>query len=187
MPPFLTRLLAVAAVIIAIAVAAPAVMPGLLAAFVAGGDASGGMSAPSVAVAPAPASEPAHPPGIDRSFVVSADTRGHYVVAARINGMKVDAIVDTGATTVALTIDAARRIGVLPATGDFTVPIDTANGRILAAPVYLSSIEVGDVRVDDVQALVLPSGALDVSLLGMSFLGRLSRYEATGGKLQLIE
>jgi aspartyl protease family protein len=182
-PPFVLRLLAVAAVVVVVAVAAPGVMPGLFAALLQPGD------GPAAGVTGAPAAMPPRRPMAPaaRSFTVEADRLGHYVVAARINGSKVEALIDTGATAGALTAETARRLGIVPARSDFDAPIATANGVVLAARARLASVEVGGVRIDGVDALVVPGDALGVNLLGMSFLGRLSHYEASGGELLLVE
>ena len=57
---------------------------------------------------------------------------------------------------------------------DYTATVSTANGKIKAAPAKLERIEVGDITVYDVPALVLPDEALWQNLLGVSFLSRLS-------------
>ena len=94
------------------------------------------------------------------------------------------AFVDTGATVVALTRQDARRLGVDPAPDAFTRQVQTASGLARAAPVRLSSVSVGGTRVEAVEALVVEEG-LAYSLLGMSFLGRLSGFEATPHGLTL--
>ncbi len=86
---------------------------------------------------------------------------------------------------VALRASDAARVGLRPAPADFTVPVETANGRVLGAPAVLDEVEVGSVRVARVDALVLPDKALGGNLLGMSFLKRLGRFEIAGGRLVL--
>ena len=87
-------------------------------------------------------------------------------------------LVDTGATAVALTSDDARRIGLDPAHLNFDRDVATASGPSRAALVQLDYVQVSGARVDRVAAFVLQKG-LPTSLLGMSYLGRLSRFEAT--------
>ncbi len=61
--------------------------------------------------------------------------------------------------------------------------VSTANGKIKAAPIKLERIEIGDITVFDVPALVLPDEALSQNLLGVAFLSRLRRYEVADGRL----
>jgi aspartyl protease family protein len=103
---------------------------------------------------------------------------GHYWAEASVNGAAVRFLVDTGATAVALTAADARRLGLDIEALDYRVDVATADGKTRAAPVRLASITIAGARVNDVEALVLESG-LQTSLLGMSYLGRLSSFEAT--------
>ncbi|MDH4386706.1 MAG: TIGR02281 family clan AA aspartic protease [Caulobacter sp.] len=103
---------------------------------------------------------------------------GHYWAEASVNGAAVRFLVDTGATAVALTIADARRLGLDTEALDYRVDVTTADGKTRAAQVKLASITIAGARVDNVEALVLESG-LQTSLLGMSYLGRLSSFEAT--------
>jgi aspartyl protease family protein len=109
---------------------------------------------------------------------------GHYWAWARVNGASVRFLVDTGATAVALTPADAARLGFNPADLDYQQKIVTAGGASRAASVTLASVAVGGARLEDVSALVVERG-LDTSLLGMSYLGRLSRFEATPQALVL--
>ncbi|NBB65696.1 TIGR02281 family clan AA aspartic protease [Pseudomonas sp. ODNR1LW] len=109
---------------------------------------------------------------------------GHYWAQAKIDGKAVQVLVDTGASVVALTRADARRLGVDPAPEAFTGKVQTASGLVRAAPIKLNTISVAGVRVDDVEALVVEEG-LAYSLLGMSYLGRLSAFEATPTGLTL--
>ena len=81
-------------------------------------------------------------------------------------------MVDTGASVIALTVSNAARLGIHPAQRDFTVEVRTANGSVRAAPARLDKVEVGDLIVRDVAAVILPDGALSDNLLGLSFLSR---------------
>jgi aspartyl protease family protein len=103
---------------------------------------------------------------------------GHYWAQAQVNGAAVRFLVDTGATDVALTNTDAQRLGLNPSTLAYDLPVHTANGDSRAARVRLASLSVGGARVDDVDAVVVRQG-LTTSLLGMSYLGRLSQFEAT--------
>lgn len=106
-------------------------------------------------------------------------TGRHFRAVAEMNGERVQVLVDTGASDVALTKEDARRIGIDPATLSYTIPYRTANGTSFGAPVRIGSIKIGDIVVDDVQGHVA-AGELGQSLLGMSFLRRLSSFEVRG-------
>lgn len=110
---------------------------------------------------------------------------GHFWAEAQVNGTRVRFLVDTGASTVALTRNDARRAGLAVDSLNYTTQVMTANGVSFGAPVRLDRVSVGGVRLDDVDAIVMDGDGLDASLLGMSFLGRLSRYEATQDTLIL--
>ncbi len=110
------------------------------------------------------------------SIAKSAD--GHYWAEADVNGSRVRFLVDTGASAVALTPEDAKRLGFDPARLNYAYKVMTANGEAHAAAVKLTSISVAGAKVADVDALVLDKG-LDTSLLGMTYLGRLARFEAT--------
>ncbi len=120
--------------------------------------------------------------GSDAQIVRGAD--GHYWARADIDSRAVRVMVDTGASVVALTPGDAVRLGVRLTDADFTATIQTASGPVAAAPVTLDHVAVAGARVDHVQALVVKEG-LPYSLLGMSYLGRLSRFEATPEGLTL--
>ena len=103
---------------------------------------------------------------------------GHFWAEGRVNGEPVRFLVDTGATAVALTTADAERLGFRPQDLNYAYRVTTAGGRSRAAAVTLSSVSVNGARLDDVRALVIERG-LDTSLLGMTYLGRLARFEAT--------
>jgi aspartyl protease family protein len=115
---------------------------------------------------------------------VSKADDGHFWAQGDVNGRWVKFLVDTGASTVALTATDARRLGLDPDTLEYARPVFTANGQTLAAAVTLDHVAVAGARIENVQALVVREG-LQTSLLGMSYLGRLSRFEATPSALIL--
>ena len=106
---------------------------------------------------------------------------------AIIDGRTVQVMVDTGATTVALTDRTARRLGIYPSPAAYTERLATANGVIMAARVTLDEVRLGNVVLRDVTAVIVPGNALPVDLLGMSFLGRLSKFEIASGQLVLSQ
>jgi aspartyl protease family protein len=104
--------------------------------------------------------------------VLSADTRGHFMTQGAINGRPVTFMLDTGATTVALSMADAQRIGLDYSKGQ-PVQISTANGVAPGFRLRLSSVRVGDVEVYDIDAIVSPQG-MPFVLLGNSFINRFS-------------
>lgn len=127
--------------------------------------------------------EPVMGSGGEVSFARRMD--GTFVVAGRANDRDLRFIFDTGASTVVLTAESAQAIGIAPAALTYTVPVFTANGRTLAAPVTLDTLRVGSITERRVRALVARPGALRQNLLGMTFLERLASYEVRGGRLIL--
>jgi len=117
------------------------------------------------------------------SGAVAKAADGHFWADADVNGQRVRFLVDTGATAVALTPADAQRLGFKPADLKYGHSVTTATGSTRAAQVTLTSVSVNGARLQDVKALVVAEG-LDVSLLGMSYLGRLTRFEATRDTLR---
>ena len=128
--------------------------------------------AQSVAVEPAPGAAT----GAPASVVKAPD--GHFWAEATVNGRAVHFLVDTGASAVALTLEDARRLGIEPRDLNYTYQVTTAAGQVRAAKVSLADVSVAGARVRNVDALVIEKG-LQTSLLGMTYLGRLSQFEAT--------
>jgi aspartyl protease family protein len=122
--------------------------------------------------------------GAGRSMTILPGRNGHYEVEARVNGKAVRFMIDTGATGIVLNLGDAERVGLRPRQHDFTQTAHTANGVVAWAPVVLRDLRVGALTLGRVQAAV-NGGPLDVSLLGMSFLGRLKGYEVRNGRLVL--
>jgi aspartyl protease family protein len=109
---------------------------------------------------------------------------GHYWAEASVSGHEVRFLVDTGASAVALTPEDAQRLGIDPNSLNYAYTVTTASGHAPAAHVQLASVAVAGAEVDNVDAYVIQNG-LEHSLLGMSYLGRLSRFEATQSSLIL--
>jgi aspartyl protease family protein len=139
--------------------------------------------APALMSARQPAAAPS--PSNGRSVVIPAARNGHFQVEGRIDGRRINFMVDTGASMIALTERDAANLGIRPAERDYTATVNTANGRVRAAPVELNMVEIDDLAVHNVAAMVLPDGALSDNLLGLSFLTRLRHFEYSGGKLVL--
>jgi aspartyl protease family protein len=174
------------------------ILAGMLAAFGVG---LGEFAEQAVRALPAPAA-PSAPPAaaavlevplpapVERnsyrgSVVVPRDARGHFVVDARIGGRRMELMLDTGASVVALRARDAAALGIHPAARDFTIQVKTANGLMRAAPVQLAMVEISGINMRNVAAVVSPDEALSENLLGLSFLSRLRRFEYSNGKMVL--
>ena len=120
-----------------------------------------------------------------RSLSIPRDARGHFQTDGRIDGQRIDFMVDTGASLVALNEKSAARFGLRPSRGDYNATVTTANGTIKAARTRLAMVELGGLVVRDVDAMVLPDEALSENLLGLSFLSKLKRFEYANGKMVL--
>jgi len=101
-----------------------------------------------------------------------------------VDGRRLELVVDTGASAVALRASDAARLGIHPSERDYSIKVATANGITRAALVQLRMVEVGNIVVRDVPALVHGDDALGVNLLGMTFLSKL-RWTHERGKLIL--
>jgi len=116
---------------------------------------------------------------------LAANNQGHYAAEAEINGRHIPLMVDTGASLVVLTYEDAESAGVFVSDADFTARSRTANGMARNALVTLDEVCVESVCVKGVKAMVAERGRLHVSLLGMTFLGRLRRVDMQSGRLIL--
>ena len=117
-----------------------------------------------------------------RSITVPRAGDGHFQVEGRVDERRLAFVVDTGASQIALRESEAARLGIHPAARDYSVVVQTANGNTRAAMVRLNMVEIGDIVVRDVPALIHPDAALGVNLLGMSFLSRV-KFAHDRGKL----
>ncbi len=101
------------------------------------------------------------------------DHQGGYFVRGLINGQSVPFVVDTGATMITLSEEEAGRLR-LPVSAGAEVPVETASGRVVGRRVVLDEVQIGGLREQRVEAVVLPGDRPSVSLLGMSLLSRLN-------------
>ena len=115
--------------------------------------------------------------------MIQAGAGGHFVVEAVVNGAPITFLVDTGASSVVLTMEDAERLGFRPESLRFTQRFASANGEVRAAPVVLRELRIGQFSVFDMPASV--NERPRVSLLGMSFLERLHGYGVEDGRLIL--
>lgn len=148
-----------------------------------------GLTEQQITIADAPRGtrdEPARP-SASGTVELRAGGHGHFETPISINGRSIEVMVDTGASLVALSYEDAERAGIFVRPGDFTHRSQTANGIAKFAPVTLERISLGDITVRNVAAAVSEPGKLRTSLLGMSFLNKLSRTEMRRGLLVLHE
>lgn len=132
----------------------------------------------------AQAATPVSAPATGAAAQVLKAADGHYWADADIDGRAVRVMVDTGASVVVLTPADAARLGLKLTAADFSGTVLTASGAVRAAPIRLEAVAVAGARVTSVEALVVEQG-LPHSLLGMSYLGRLSSFSATPAGLTL--
>jgi aspartyl protease family protein len=117
--------------------------------------------------------------------IINRRLSGEFAITGRVNGARATFLFDTGASAVVLTAADARRAGVDAGALTFDVPVATANGAAMAAEVRLDQIAIGPIVMRNVPALIARRGALEESLLGMSFLERLKSYTVERGRLIL--
>ena len=117
--------------------------------------------------------------------VAARRTDGSFMVRGEVNGRETRFIFDTGASTVVLRAENAAALGFTPDSLDYSIPVSTANGAAMAAPVVIDRLTIGAITERNVRALIARSGVLHANLLGMSFLERLGSYEVRGNRLIL--
>ncbi|MGA2042976.1 MAG: TIGR02281 family clan AA aspartic protease [Roseiarcus sp.] len=110
---------------------------------------------------------------------------GEFVIPARVNDVPATFLFDTGASTVVIRAQDARKMGLDAPGLDYDVRVTTANGATMAAETRLDEIAVGPIVLRNVRALIARPGALNENLLGMSFLERLRGYSVERGRLVL--
>lgn len=109
---------------------------------------------------------------------------GHYWIKARLNGVPLRLMVDTGATVTALSGDVAAAAGIEPDRMRSEATVETANGSVTAAPARIDELRFGSVVARDLDAIVLPAEG-GPNVLGMNFLTRLKGWRVEDGVLIL--
>lgn len=120
-----------------------------------------------------------------QEVIIQKALGGHFQADVSVDGKMIPMLVDTGASSVVLSFDDAKTIGVDMEGLAYTIPVMTANGRAMAAPVRLNEIAIGPISRRNVRAMVAEDGRLDESLLGMSFLSTLSSLNMQTDELRL--
>lgn len=120
-----------------------------------------------------------------RKVSVPADASGHFRAEFRFNGRPVEGLLDTGATMIAINTSTARRLGLSVARSDYRHEVKTANGTTKGALARLDKVELGRIRVSDLDVLVLEDEALGGTLVGMNFMKELARFQVEGDSMVL--
>jgi aspartyl protease family protein len=111
---------------------------------------------------------------------LQSDARGHFSASIEVNGINIQTLVDTGASMVAFGASDAERAGIRPSQSDYKYKSQTANGEVAMARVIVPRMRLGSIELENIEAAVLPDGALNGTLLGMSFLRRLQVQTENG-------
>jgi len=117
------------------------------------------------------------------SVELKANAAGHFVAQVDVNGRQFSMLVDTGATMLTLSHDDARKAAIPVTSTDFKHSVNTAAGPLKVARVKVGRVGVGPLMGRDLEALVLPAGTGNTSLLGMNYLRSLSSYEVKADKM----
>lgn len=132
-----------------------------------------------------PVAEPMDPPSLKTEVMLMRAWDGHFRAVADVNDTPVGLLIDTGASLVLLRNDDARRIGLREYDLDYTMAVTTANGRSFVAPVTFDEIRIGGVVVRNVEGAVAQPNQLHSSLLGMSFIERLTEASIRNDRIIL--
>lgn len=120
-----------------------------------------------------------------RTVAIPREGGGEFALKAKINGVPAAMVIDTGATSVVLTWETAKALGLPTEILSYDINIETAGGNARAARLTLDRLAIGNLVERSVPALVVPPGQLKTNLLGMSFLDRLESWEVRADRLLL--
>ncbi|MFH1343926.1 MAG: TIGR02281 family clan AA aspartic protease [Pseudomonadota bacterium] len=121
----------------------------------------------------------------DHAVQIPRRRGGEFALRAKINGVSAPMVIDTGATSVVLTWETAKAIGLPLEMLEYDVDVETANGHTKAARLTLDRLAIGRLVERSVPALVVPRGRMKTNLLGMSFLDRLESWGVQADRLKL--
>jgi aspartyl protease family protein len=116
--------------------------------------------------------------------ILSRHGDGHFYADVTIESVPTQMLVDTGASVIALTGSDAEAMGIYWEESEIQPVAQGASGAVYGLPVTLDRVQLGDIEVRGVEAIVVPSG-LGVSLLGQSFLGRIKDVQIQQDKMVL--
>jgi aspartyl protease family protein len=120
-----------------------------------------------------------------RFVQVGRGDTGEFALQARINGVAAPMVIDTGATSVVLTYETAKVLGLPLELLEYDVDVETAGGHTKAAQLTLDRLAIGKLEERSIPALVVPRGQMKTNLLGMSFLDRLESWEVHADRLTM--
>ncbi len=120
-----------------------------------------------------------------RAVQIARAQGGEFALQAKINGVNAPMVIDTGATSVVLSYETAKAIGLPLELLEYDVDVETAGGHTKAARLTLDRLAIGKLVERSVPALVVPHGQMKTNLLGMSFLDRLESWEVRADSLRL--
>jgi aspartyl protease family protein len=146
-------------------------------------DDAGSSASDSYASASSSRDEPSILPSYGGQTTLDRAPNGHFYTQASVNGQSLQFIIDTGASSIALTVDSARRIGLYVDPSAFTTVGEGASGVTHGKFVTLDKVEVAGRTVEHVDAVILEG--LGTNLLGQSILTRLGGVEMSGDKMVL--
>lgn len=139
--------------------------------------------APASAKAAMPSHNPsaaAPAPAGGNTAMLYADPRGHFFADIQVRGIPIKTMVDTGASVIAMSTEDAAKIGLRANPSDRKAQFNTANGIVTASLVKLPEVRLQGLTVFDVEAAIMPPGAMHGTLLGMSFMKKLASFESRG-------
>jgi clan AA aspartic protease (TIGR02281 family) len=125
------------------------------------------------------------PRAATRAVQIARAQGGEFALQAKINGVNAPMVIDTGATSVVLSYETAKAIGLPLELLEYDVDVETAGGHTKAARLTLDRLAIGKLVERSVPALVVPHGQMKTNLLGMSFLDRLESWEVRPDSLRL--
>jgi aspartyl protease family protein len=124
-------------------------------------------------------------PAGGNTAMLYADTRGHFHADIYIRGIPVRTLVDTGASLVSFSTEDAAKFGLRDEPNQKKAQFNTANGLVTASIVRIPEMRLQGITVYDVEAAIMPKGAMSGTLLGMSFMKKLQSYESRGSSMVL--
>lgn len=116
---------------------------------------------------------------------IPMDSDGHFRVRATLNGMPATFLIDSGATTTAVSSATVERAGIAVDPAGFGVAIETANGTIIARRINIGRLQVGPITREHFAAITAPEFG-ETNVLGMNFLSSLNRWGVEGSILLLV-
>ena len=129
--------------------------------------------------------------GLPRQVVDGRETRvplapdGHFWIQAKVNGVAVNFLVDTGATLTAVSADTAERVGLEPRDAGIPIRMQTANGTVAAQLTTIDDLRFGNVAAHGIDAIIAP-GLGPTNVIGMNLLSRLASVRFDGGTMVLV-